>query len=493
VYDYRARQLAQFTDGQTVTTNTIYPSSYTVTNTWPHTWRLYSGGLEEREYDLGNATAWALNLTSANLTKEYVRGSDMGGGVGGVLYDLTPSGNTTTPNYYHYDGRGDVVGQTDSSGYLGYQASYTADGAHNPSQGFANGLFLLGNAPGSFGAQEADGYPAYDNGNNLQANTKREELAKGIDYVNDGQRYRDLFSGRFLTRDPAGYVDGTNEFNYVRGNPWTSWDPEGLADNGTTTDNSGSPTTGQYETRLNLSGIDLSDPNNLEKALDPKVAKQTPDMITATSQAAGLAGQTVVMGQPTPSGGASVESAALGSAITAESKAPGLFTRAADAVVDFFGLGQPTVIVESAEAMNNEAKVATANVAPTNTAEGTLIQRNAAQGQAYQQVAAGQAAQTQTGVVQELTLQTQSGVKTRIDIAGRDATTGAVQLTEAKSSQTAPLTKNQAAAFPEIQQTGATVVGKGKPGFPGGLQIPPTTVNVVRPTPVSVPPASTSP
>jgi RHS repeat-associated protein len=158
----------------------------------------------------------------------YTPGSDMGGGVGGVLYDLTPSGNTTTPNYYHYDGRGDVVAQTDSSGGLGYQAAYTADGAHSAGQRFANGLIRLGMAPASFGAQESGG--SYDTGNNLQANTKREELANGIDYVNDGQRYRDLFSGRFLTRDPAGYVDGTNEFNYVRDNPWTHWDPEGLDD-----------------------------------------------------------------------------------------------------------------------------------------------------------------------------------------------------------------------------------------------------------------------
>ncbi|MEC8230703.1 MAG: pyocin, partial [Pseudomonadota bacterium] len=40
---------------------------------------------------------------------------------------------------------------------------------------------------------------------------------------------------------------------------------------------------------------------------------------------------------------------------------------------------------------------------------------------------------------------------------------------------------NQRAAFPEIQQTGGVVVGKGKPGFPGGTRIPPTKVNIVRP------------
>jgi hypothetical protein len=58
---------------------------------------------------------------------------------------------------------------------------------------------------------------------------------------------------------------------------------------------------------------------------------------------------------------------------------------------------------------------------------------------------------------------------------------GQIGLTEAKSSQTARLTPNQAKAFPKIEQTGATVKGVGKPGFPGGTQIPPTKVDIVRP------------
>jgi hypothetical protein len=37
---------------------------------------------------------------------------------------------------------------------------------------------------------------------------------------------------------------------------------------------------------------------------------------------------------------------------------------------------------------------------------------------------------------------------------------------------TAPLTRNQPAAFPEIEATGATVVGKGKPGLPGNINTP---------------------
>ena len=67
------------------------------------------------------------------------------------------------------------------------------------------------------------------------------------------------------------------------------------------------------------------------------------------------------------------------------------------------------------------------------------------------------------------------------DFVGHDSSTGATALTEAKSSATATLTPNQAAAFPEIQQSGAVVVGAGKPPFGGGTVIHPTSVNIVRP------------
>jgi len=88
--------------------------------------------------------------------------------------------------------------------------------------------------------------------------------------------------------------------------------------------------------------------------------------------------------------------------------------------------------------------------------------------------------ETQAGIVQPVTVKIQSGTRTRIDLIGRDAD-GSIICTECKASATAPLTPNQKIAFPEIQESGAVVVGKGKPGFPGGTQIPPTTVNVVRP------------
>ena len=44
--------------------------------------------------------------------------------------------------------------------------------------------------------------------------------------------YRDLEAGVFITRDPAGFVDGPNLYTYVRQNPWTMWDPHGLMGTG---------------------------------------------------------------------------------------------------------------------------------------------------------------------------------------------------------------------------------------------------------------------
>lgn len=113
-------------------------------------------------------------------------------------------------------------------------------------------------------------------------------------------------------------------------------------------------------------------------------------------------------------------------------------------------------------------------------AKAARVSENAAQGAAFEAKVVEQLGETQTGIVQQLTVKTQSGTRTRLDAAGR-AAGGDVALTEAKSSATARLTPKQKAAFPEIATSGATVVGRGKPGFPGGTEIPPTTVRVVRP------------
>jgi filamentous hemagglutinin len=110
----------------------------------------------------------------------------------------------------------------------------------------------------------------------------------------------------------------------------------------------------------------------------------------------------------------------------------------------------------------------------------STITKNKAQGDAFEKKVKDRISERQD-VVGQITVKTESGVKTRLDLAGTDKSTGSIKLTEAKSSATAPLTKNQSQAFPEISQSGATVVGKGKKPFTGGTKIPPTNVDIVRP------------
>ena len=80
----------------------------------------------------------------------------------------------------------------------------------------------------------------------------------------------------------------------------------------------------------------------------------------------------------------------------------------------------------------------------------------------------------------QVTIKTQSGASYKLDFMTRDPETGVIGCVECKSSPTAGFTPNQLRAIPEIEDSGATVVGAGKPGFPGGMNIPPTTVQVIR-------------
>ncbi len=116
----------------------------------------------------------------------------------------------------------------------------------------------------------------------------------------------------------------------------------------------------------------------------------------------------------------------------------------------------------------------------TDAAKATQIGKNAAQGRAYEETVFKEFQKTVSDAVQQLTIKTDSGVKTRVDIAGRNSN-GTPCLVECKSSPGAPLTPNQTKAFPEIEQSGGTVMGQGKPGFPGGTRISPTPVKVKRP------------
>ena len=143
----------------------------------------------------GGTSIFERPLNTSAPTVEYIRGSDWGGGIGGILYTV----RSGAESHSAYNSRGDVIAKTDSNGSITWQASYEA-----------------------FGTRTAE------TGTNLdrqRANTKEEDPT-GL--LNEGMRYRDLDSGLFISRDPAGFVDGPNVYTYVRQNPWTKFDPLGL-------------------------------------------------------------------------------------------------------------------------------------------------------------------------------------------------------------------------------------------------------------------------
>ena len=164
-YDYRTRRVERV-EGNTTTKI------------------VFSGGTSAQEYE------------GDNRTVEYIRGSDYGGGIGGILYTLRDG---SRPSYTHYNNRGDVVAKTGPEQEVTYQASYEAFGTRTKEVG-----------------QTQD---------RQKANTKEEDPT-GL--LNEGFRYRDLETGSFIVRDPLGYKAGPNFYTYVLQNPWTHFDPEGL-------------------------------------------------------------------------------------------------------------------------------------------------------------------------------------------------------------------------------------------------------------------------
>ncbi|MCB1078339.1 MAG: hypothetical protein KDM64_10985, partial [Verrucomicrobiae bacterium] len=186
-YDYRTRRIIRDESGG------VSPSG----DPGQITRVVFSGGTSAQEWENGALDSRLADPQSAadQPEVEYIRGSDWGGGVGGILYTLRGG----QPGYNHYNSRGDVVAKTDATGSLTYRANYEAFGTRTQEQG--------------------------DNADRQRANTKDEDPT-GL--LNDGFPYRDLVAGVWLTRDPAGFVDGPNLYAYVRQNPWSAFDPDGL-------------------------------------------------------------------------------------------------------------------------------------------------------------------------------------------------------------------------------------------------------------------------
>ena len=181
LYDYRTRRYGILRSGG------AQASQYTGI--------AFAGGLSLGEYEYPGADTVQFLSAPAAKSVHYQRGPDMGGGVGGLLYSLRDG----APKFNLSNGRGDIVAQSDSTGALTWTASYEAYGKRTKETG--------------------------TNADKQRANSKDEDPT-GL--LNEGFRYRDIETGVWLSRDPAGFVDGPNLYAYVMQNPWTMFDAEGL-------------------------------------------------------------------------------------------------------------------------------------------------------------------------------------------------------------------------------------------------------------------------
>jgi RHS repeat-associated protein len=170
-YDYRTRRLTK-TENGTVT------------------YFRYDHGVSFQEWNSGQKQL------------ELIRGSGMGGGIGGILY----TDRSGLEEYFVYNAVGHTVALTNDHGLLGKTDLYDA----------------FGNIVASEGTSD----------NNRLANTKERDFS--VDLDNHGFRYYDATLGRYLTRDPIGYGDGMNTYTHVYNNPINHIDPQGLQGDGST-------------------------------------------------------------------------------------------------------------------------------------------------------------------------------------------------------------------------------------------------------------------
>ncbi|MCF2709618.1 RHS repeat domain-containing protein [Bacteroides pyogenes] len=108
----------------------------------------------------------------------------------------------------------------------------------------------------------------------------------------------------------------------------------------------------------------------------------------------------------------------------------------------------------------------------------STITENAAKGKAFEKQVGNSLGNNKAS---QVTIEAADGTRTKVDFAQKQK--GKITLTEAKGSQTAPLTRNQKIAHPQIETSGGTIRGnKGiEIGLPSGTKIPPTKIEIIRP------------
>jgi RHS repeat-associated protein len=128
-----------------------------------------------------------------NITSYYVYD-----GIG-LVAKITPGG---AKHFYHFDGSGNAIAMTDSSGNMVNKYAYDEFGnLLNSIEAISNPFLYVG----QYGVMDDD---------------------SGLFYMR--ARYYDPAVGRFISKDPIGFTGGLNLYGYANNNPINKLDPLGL-------------------------------------------------------------------------------------------------------------------------------------------------------------------------------------------------------------------------------------------------------------------------
>src|SRR5262249_11017117 len=106
--------------------------------------------------------------------------------------------------------------------------------------------------------------------------------------------------------------------------------------------------------------------------------------------------------------------------------------------------------------------------------------KNYAAGRNFEKESASVLEQRKIDYGEQVTVELPSGRRIRPDFLTRDPTTGKLGCIECKAGETPKLSENQKKGYPEFAESGGVVKGQGKPGFSGGMTLPPIEYELWR-------------
>ncbi|RTL27866.1 MAG: hypothetical protein EKK47_17510 [Burkholderiales bacterium] len=308
---------------------------------------------------------------------------------------------------------------------------------------------------------DAWGNPAGSTGSSIPMYgfTGREGDASGL--VAMRARYYSPQFGRFISRDPIGLGSGISPYQYADGNPISNNDPSGLLANSVS--NTVTNYAGQVQNYFNQPLV-----RDTFSTIGTGAKAAVGNIFADTINGAASWGEQFTHSDPGSFG---------------RVDAPVTITNPIEQQVANDLRGVAGTALSFAPILSGATRGASFADVVNNVSAADQLAINRAAGAAFEQAVGTDLANSGLRIGQQVTVKTQSGVRTRLDFLTQNPLTGEIGCVECKASPTAPLTPNQTVAFPEIGQTGGVIVGRGKPGFPGGMQIPPTNVQVIRKQP----------